>query len=85
MDIEVEYHELGNSVDAGIEWIIKRYENRYYLITTNSDKTPAKVAFKGFRNGNTAKVLNEKRDIKIVDGTFIDHYKKFDVHIYEIQ
>lgn len=82
--IELTYHELGYSVDAGIEMILKENHNKYYLITTNSDRKPIKVTFGGLSNYTKINVKSENRKIDIIDGKFIDSYKPFGVHIYEI-
>jgi hypothetical protein len=83
-NVSVEYHELGFSVDAGIEWILKEYNNKLYFITCNSDKTPAEVTFSGFDDYNFANVLKEERNLKIINGSFTEFYSEFDVHVYEI-
>ena len=83
-NIGVEYHELGFSVDSGIEWILKEFKNKLYFITCNADKTPAKVTFSGFSNYKIANVLEEGRNQQIVDGSFTEFYNEFDVHIYEL-
>jgi hypothetical protein len=83
-NIEVEYCELGHSVDAGVEFIIKEFENKTYLLTVNSDKNPIKVSFKGLEQFKKVKVLKEERDIKVEKGVFTDEYIPFGVHIYEL-
>lgn len=84
-NVKVTYHELGFSVDTGIEMILKSIENKKYLITTNSDRKPAKVTFSGLSDFNESIVLYENRKLKISNGKFMDNYKAFDVHIYEIK
>jgi len=83
MKIEKEYHELGHSVDAGIEMLVKNYNNKTYLLTANADKNPAKITFKSLINYTNGNVLTENRTIQIKDGEMTDTYKPFDVHIYE--
>ena len=83
--IEVKYHEMGNSVDTGIEFITKRMNGKLYLISVNSDKNPVKVTFSGLSNLNIVTVLKENRTLKIENGLFTCEYKPFDVHIYEIE
>ncbi len=84
-NIEIEYHELGYSVDAGVEFITKKVDNDFYLITVNSDKNPVKVTFSGLEKFESAGVLTENRNIELTKGKFTDKYKPFDVHIYRIQ
>lgn len=83
-NIETTYHEMGHSIDAGVEMILKKNNGKFYLITTNSDKNPVKATFSGLTNFKRAKVLSENREIAIQDGKLTDSYKPFDVHIYEV-
>jgi len=83
-NIKMEYHELGYSVDSGIEFITKETAGKTYLISVNSDKNPVKVTISGLNKYKTTKVLTENRNITIQNGQFIEDYKPFDVHIYEI-
>lgn len=82
--IELEYHELGYSVDSGIEFITKELNGNTYLISVNSDKNPVKVTFSGLDKFKTVKVLKEKRKLEISNGNLTDDFKPFDVHIYKI-
>ena len=84
MDIKKEYHELGHSIDRGIEIISKKVNDHIYLITTNSDKNPVKISFLGLGAYKNAKVLKENRIIKISENKMTDYYEPFDVHIYEL-
>jgi hypothetical protein len=83
-EIEKTYHELGHSVDAGVEILVKEYDNKIYLLTTNADKNPIKITFKLLKNITKGKVLSENRTVKITKGEMTDTYKPFDVHIYEL-
>ena len=84
-EIEKTYHELGHSVDAGIEMLIKNYNNKTYLLTTNADKNPIKITFKLLKNNTKGKVLSENRTVQIINGEMTDTFKPFDVHIYELE
>ncbi|MEN8191411.1 MAG: hypothetical protein ABFS12_01260 [Bacteroidota bacterium] len=85
LKIKKEYHELMYSVDTGVEIMVKKVNGKTYMLTINSDKNPVKVTFSGLSGLNEASVLSEKRKLEITDGKFIDSYKPFDVHIYEIK
>ena len=80
-----EYHELGHSVDAGVEIITKNANGILYMITGNSDKNPVKVTFSGLDKFGSAGVLHEDRSIALSSGKFTDAYKPFDVHIYQLK
>ena len=84
LKIDKIYHELGHSVDSGVEILIKKYNNKTYLLTANADKNSIKVTFKLPIKFTKGKVLSENRTIQIKDGELTDKYKPFDVHIYEL-
>ena len=82
--IETKYHEIGHSVDAGVQFITKKVNNSTYLITVNSDKNPVKVTFSGLGKYKSVEVLKENRSMKISKGKLTEYYKPFDVHIYKL-
>ena len=84
MNIKKSYHELGNSVDTGVETILKKAEGNYYLISVNSDKNRVKVTLEGLQNYSGATVLKENRSLQIENGNLTDTFEPFDVHIYKL-
>jgi hypothetical protein len=82
--VSMEYHELGYSVDSGVEFIIKEMNGSIYLISVNSDKNPVKVTFSGLNKFKTVEVLKEDRTLAISSGRLTDDFKPFDVHIYKL-
>ena len=85
INIGKEYHELGYSVDVGVEVLAKKAGGILYLITVNSDKNPVKVTLSGLDDFVSAIVLKENRTVTISSGKLTDHYKPFDVHIYQLK
>jgi len=83
-NITLEYHELGYSLDAGIEFIMKKVNNKTYLLTVNSDKKPVKVTFKGLDKFQSVQILNENKTIEIIKGKFTNKYMPFGVVIYQL-
>ena len=83
--ITKEYHELGYSIDTGIETLAKRVNDQYYLITVNSDKNRVKVSLSGLDQFEKAIVLNEERTVVINEGKLTDSFEPFDVHIYKLR
>ena len=83
-DLETEYHELGYSVDAGIEYLSKSVNGKRYLITVNSDKNPVKITFSNLKNFKSVQVISENRIVDLKDGKLTDIYKPFEVHVYEL-
>ena len=82
--IQKYYIETGHSVDAGVEFIIKKAGGKTFMISVNSDKNPVNVTFSGLGSFRSAKVLKEGRTIEIRNGKFTEAYKPFDVHVYEL-
>jgi len=82
--IQKVYHEMGHSIDAGVEILVKNIHDKTYMITANADKNLVKVSFKVIGNSSKAKVLNEDRVIEVQDNTLTDTYRPFDVHVYEL-
>ena len=84
--IDKKYHELGYSVDTGVEILIKKQGGNIYLLTVNSDKNPVKVTLKGLpKEVKAAEVLEENRTLDIINGELTDMYKAFDTHIYKLR
>ena len=84
INIKKTYHELGNSVDTGVETILKKAGEEYYLISVNSDKNVVKVTLEGLQNYSKVKVLTEDRNLQIENGNLTDTFEPFDVHIYKL-
>ncbi len=85
LDIKKEYHEIGYSVDTGVEILAKKVNNKTYLLTVNSHRKPVRVSLAGLKEYNNAIVLKEGRSLSINEGILLDDYKPFDVHVYELQ
>lgn len=84
LNIIKEYHELGYSIDTGIEILSKRVNEKYYLISVNSDKNPVKVSLTGLDKFDKANVLSEDRTVTIEKGMLTDYFEPFEVHAYEL-
>lgn len=83
--IELKYHEMGFSVDRGIEILAKEGADAIFLITANADKNPAKVTLAGLADYQRAIVLFENRQLRIEKGAMTDQYAPFDVHVYKLE
>lgn len=83
--VNIEYAELGFSMDTAIETMIKNYNGKVYLITANISPYPARVTFSGLQRIKASKelvVFHEQRTVIIEDGTFMDYFEGFGVHVY---
>ncbi|MCI0514292.1 hypothetical protein L0128_13835 [candidate division KSB1 bacterium] len=78
------YHELGFSVDQGVQTLMKKARGTYFLISVNADKNPVKVSISGFGREKFVQVLFENRKIQIASRELTDIYQPFDVHIYQL-
>jgi hypothetical protein len=82
---DIEYSEMGFSMDAAIETSVRNHNGRVYLISANKSPYPAQVTFSGLKHFVGAKeldVFNEERVVAVNNGVFTDSFEGFDVHIY---
>jgi hypothetical protein len=82
--LETDYHEIGHSVDDGIQWLAKEHEGSLYLFTCNADKNPCRATLSGLAGWSSCAVLNEDREVPVENGAITDDWKRFDVHIYQL-
>lgn len=78
------YHEMGHSVDAGIELTARTVEGRTWLLAANADKNPARVTLSGLDAWRSADVVGEDRRVALVGGALTDEFAPFGVHVYEL-
>ncbi len=69
---------------AGIEFLLKDYKDRLYLIAANPSKKKKTATFTMSQPVTAIKVLNEARSITLKGGSFTDPFDVYDVHFYEI-
>lgn len=84
VNIAFEYHELGRSVDDGVQYLAKIQGKKLYLFTCNADKNPCRATVSGFGAWSLCRVLNEERAVSLSDGSFTDDWAPFDVNLYEL-
>jgi len=82
LDIKADYHEMGHSVDDGVQTLAKEYDGRLYLFTCNADKNLCKATLSGLGGWTSCTVLNEDRTLPVENGTITDTWRRFDVHVY---
>jgi hypothetical protein len=78
----VEYHEIGHSVDDGVQWLVKEHDGALYVFTCNAYRYPCRATLAAFNGWKTCTVLNEDRTLEIADGGVTDDWQAFDVHLY---
>jgi len=81
--LEFVYHELGRSVDAGVQWSAKAHNDALYVFTVNADKNLCRVTIKGIADRKKCNVVGEGRELPVVDGSITDDWAPFGVHLYE--
>lgn len=84
LELDIEYHEMGHSVDDGVQWIVKDLDDARYLITGNADRYPCKATIAGLGDWKHCEVVNESREVPIEDGVLTDTWRRFDVHVYRL-
>lgn len=81
----VEYHEIGHSVDDGVQWLVKEHDGALYVFTCNAYRYPCRATLGGFSEWKTCTILNEDRTIDILDGGVTEDWQAFDVHLYRFE
>jgi hypothetical protein len=78
------YHELGRSVDDGVQWLAKEHDNSLYLFSCNADKSPCRVTIKGLDGWKSCTVVNEDRQAALNSGEITEDWAPFGVHLYKL-
>lgn len=81
----IRYHEIGHSVDDGVQWLVKESDGAQYVFTCNAYRYPCRATLGGFSEWKTCTVLNEDRVLAITEGGVMDDWKAFDVHLYRFE
>jgi hypothetical protein len=84
LKVDIDYHEMGHSVDDGVQLSAKAHDGKLYLFTCNADKNLCKATLSGLGDWPTCTVLNEKRTLPVENGAITDTWRRFDVHIYQL-
>jgi len=81
----VEYHEIGHSVDDGVQWLVKESGGALYVFTCNAYRYHCRATLGGFSGWKTCTVINENRAIEIAENGVTDDWNAFDVHLYRFE
>ena len=82
---EIQYHEVGHSVDDGLSMLIKDVDGARYVLTCNADRYPCRATLSGFGDWGRVSVLHESREIDLENGTLTDDWPAFGVHVYRFE
>lgn len=82
--LAIDYHEVGHSVDDGVQTLAKESGGKLYLFTCNADKHFNKATISGLAGWTACKALNEDREVPLENGAITDSWRRFDVHVYEL-
>lgn len=82
LPITIDYHEVGHSVDFGVQMLAKIHQGKLYLFTCNADKNPCKATISGLGDWAACDVLNESRTLPLENGAITDTWAPFAVHVY---
>lgn len=83
--VTTDYHEMGHSVDDGIQSLAKLHDGKLYVLTCNADKNICKATLAGLGAWANCTVLNENRTLPVENGSITDTWRRFDVHVYELK
>jgi len=84
LEIGVDYHEMGHSIDDGVQTLAKEHGGKLYLLTCNADKNTCKATLSGLGEWTSCKMLSEDRELPVDAGAITDTWRRFDVHLYEL-
>ncbi len=85
VDLEIDYHEMGHSVDTGVQVLVKDWAGDRYVFTCNADKNICKATLSGLGDWRLCSVLYEAdRDVSIEKDALTDVWLRFDVHVYKL-
>ncbi|MBI4558830.1 MAG: hypothetical protein HY706_14705 [Candidatus Hydrogenedentes bacterium] len=85
--VDVDYHEMGHSVDDGLQVLAKEHDTKLYLLTCNADKNLCKATLSlkpSAGTWTTCRVLSEDRTLPLEQSSITDTWKRFDTHVYEL-
>ncbi len=83
LHVAIDYHEMGHSVDDGVQTLAKEHDGHLYLFTCNADKNVCKATLSGLEGWTSCNILNENRTLPVENGALTDTWRRFDIHIYE--
>jgi hypothetical protein len=84
LELEKTYHELGHSIDAGVEVLLKKVDGEIFVFAANADRNPVKVTLAGLPAALSLDVFNENRSVAMNAGAFTDTFEPFAVHVYRM-
>ncbi|MBM3737085.1 MAG: hypothetical protein FJW39_14995 [Acidobacteria bacterium] len=83
--LKLTYHDLGHSLDRGVEWIAKPSGKGILLAAVNADKNPVEATFSGLESFRRASVLGEGRSVRFSQGNLRDEFPPFGVRLYRLE
>ena len=72
---------------SAIELELKIWEGKYYLLAANRDETlkTVNIRIDGFKGMKVKKLFELNNELTVKDDVIRDEWKKYDVHVYEIE
>lgn len=83
--VETAYHELGHSVDDGVQLIVRDHGGYRYVFSCNADRNRAKATLSGLGDWRVCTVLHEDRTLPVEGGAITDVWGRFSVHVYRLE
>ena len=78
-------HELGHSVDDGVQLIVRDHGGYRYVFSCNADRNRAKATLSGLGDWRVCTVLHEDRTLPVEGGAITDVWGRFSVHVYRLE
>jgi len=82
--VEIDYQEVGHSVDDGVQFLVKDGGDKRFVFTCNADKNRCRATLAGLGGWTSCTVLNENRTLPVENGSITDDWRRFEVHVYEL-
>ncbi len=84
LDLKPRYHELGHSIDRGIEWCARPHGDGMLLVAVNADGNPIEVTMTAPPSVRSCDVISEGRQLPVDHGAFRDSFNPWGVHLYKL-
>ena len=86
-DTEISHADIGFTVWDGVRVLARRLRDTLYIFAVNTQFDPAEVTvrMKSLPAASRATVVDEGREVAVVDGSMADRFEPYEAHVYRIE
>ena len=84
LEIDLDYHDTGHTLDRGIEWTARPSGKDVLLIAVNADRWPVEATLRPRNKFRRVTTLGESRPIRFTAGYWRDSLPAFGVRLYRL-